>query len=298
MIPVQETSVGVERDLVNGPRYSFYIIPFKYEPFALSAERLARLGYDALEIPGNPSQYLTDETRTILRGSGLAVSAVCSQAYGLERDLTTAQASNRSRAFDYFCSLIDMAAELAAPAVILGPMTSVRRNMPESPPEQEYEWAVETLRRLSARAVGTGVQLVIEPWNRYETHLVNRIEQGLQLIRDAGGNNLGVMGDLFHMNIEEADIAAALRLAGSALLNIHFADSNRRAPGRGHIDFSPIAQALREIDYQHYLSVEYLPPRFIFEFGVPEEFVETYPAETIAMMRRAYSNSKHVERSK
>ncbi len=296
MSAVQESPVRASQDATAAPRYSFYIIPFKNEPFARSAERLARLGYDALEIPGNPAQYLSAETRAVLRETGLAVSAVCPQAYGPERDLTTAEASNRARAFDYFCSLIDMAAELGAPAVILGPMTAVRRNMPESAPAQEWEWAVETLRRLSARTAGTGVRLVIEPWNRYETHLVNRIEQGLQLARDAGAANVGVMGDLFHMNIEEQDIAAALRLAGPALLNIHFADSNRRAPGRGHIDFVPIMRALREIDYRHYQSVEYLPPRFVFEFGVPEEFVEPYTMETIAAMRRAWADTARAGR--
>ena len=291
MSTVQDAPVGASRETTTAPRYSFYIIPFKDEPFARSAERLARHGYDALEIPGNPAQYLTAETRAVLRNTGLAVSAVCPQAYGPDRDLTTAEASNRARAFDYFCSLIDMAAELDAPSVNLGPLTAVRRNMPERSPTQEWESAIDVLRRLSERAKGSGVRLMIEPWNRYETHLVNRIEQGLQLARDAGAVNVGVMGDLFHMNIEEQDIGEALRLAGPKLLNVHFADSNRRAPGRGHIDFVPIMRALRELDYRHYLSVEYLPPRFIFEFGVPEEFVESYPAETIATMRRAWAES-------
>lgn len=291
MTTVQAAPERAAYEVPAAPRFSFYIIPFKNEPFVRSAERLARLGYDALEIPGNPVQYLLPETRAVLRDTGLGVSAVCPQAYGAERDLTTAAASNRSRAFDYFVSLIDMAAELGAPAVILGPLTAVRRNMPESAPEQEWEWAVDALRRLAERASGTGVRLVIEPWNRYETHLVNRIEQGLQLARDAGAANVGVMGDLFHMNIEESDIPAALRLAGPALLNIHFADSNRRAPGRGHIDFVPVTRALQESGYQHYLSVEYLPPRFVFEFGVPEEYVHSYPAETIATMRQAWEVS-------
>jgi sugar phosphate isomerase/epimerase len=269
------------------PRFSFYIIPFKDEPLARSIERLARLGYDALEMPGEPANYDLAEVRGLIAGNGLKVSAVCGRLTGPERDLTTAEAHHRAQAVDYFRGLVDMAAALGAPAIVIG-ATAVRRAMPESAPEREWEWAVEGIARIADSAAGSAVKIAIEPWNRYETHLVNRIEQALRLRADAGRDNVGVMGDLFHMNIEESDIGAALRAAGPHLLNIHCADSNRRAPGHGHIDLVPAMAALQAIAYRHYVSVEFLPPRFIFEHGAPPEFYDPYPAETIAALRHAW----------
>jgi sugar phosphate isomerase/epimerase len=90
--------------------------------------------------------------------------------------------------------------------------------------------------------------------NRYETDQANTIEQGLELIRGLG--NVRLLADWFHMNIEEADIAASIIQGGDRIGHVHFADTNRMAVGFGHLNVPPIVQALRQIGYAGYLSAE------------------------------------------
>ncbi len=103
------------------------------------------------------------------------------------------------------------------------------------------------------------VPLIYEPLNRYETDLVNTIEAGVSLVRSLKTKNVRLLADLFHMNIEEADIAAALRAGGKLIGHVHFVDSNRRPAGCGHLDYGPIAGALTEIGYDGFASAEALP---------------------------------------
>ena len=108
-------------------------------------------------------------------------------------------------------------------------------------------------------AQACGVTLLLEPLNRYESDYLNTIEETLDAIEEIGAPNLKVLADTFHMNIEEVDMAAALRQAGSRLGHVHLVDSNRQAPSYGHLDIGSILQALSGIHYQGYLSFEVLP---------------------------------------
>ena len=163
----------------------------------------------------------------------------------------------RARLMERMQRIVDMAAPWSAFVVIGG----VRGVLEGSPAEQEagYGRAVDFFRRLGEYAASKNVKLAVEPINRYETNYINTISQGLQLIDDVDLDNMGILADTFHMNIEEADLAASLRLAGSHLLHTQFTDSNRLAAGRGHIDFPSLAAVLRAIGYEGYLSTETLP---------------------------------------
>jgi sugar phosphate isomerase/epimerase len=99
------------------------------------------------------------------------------------------------------------------------------------------------------------VPIFLEPLNRYEQHLVNRLEQGVEFAERAGGG-VAIMADFFHMTIEEADIAASIRAAGQHIVHVHVADSNRLQPGKGHLDFRPGFAALKEVGYDGYLGIE------------------------------------------
>jgi sugar phosphate isomerase/epimerase len=125
--------------------------------------------------------------------------------------------------------------------------------------DQALAWLAEALERLGPRAHALGVALLFEPLNRYETNLFNRVGDALEFLEGLRTQNVKLLCDLFHMNIEEVDIEAALRLAGSKLGHVHFVDSNRQAAGFGHTDMKPIAQALCDIGYNGYVSAETLP---------------------------------------
>ena len=103
------------------------------------------------------------------------------------------------------------------------------------------------------------VTVLLEPLNRYECDYLNRLEDGAAIAAEIGAPNLKLLADTFHMNIEEPDIAASLRAAGSLVGHVHLADSNREAPGHGHLDIAGVLDALHGIGYQGYLSLEVLP---------------------------------------
>jgi sugar phosphate isomerase/epimerase len=119
--------------------------------------------------------------------------------------------------------------------------------------ELEKELFVEQLEELASAARDAGVPIFLEPLNSYEQHLVNRLEQGVAFAEKVG-SGVGIMADFFHMNIEEADIAASIRVAGQHI--VHIADSNRLQPGKGHLDFLPGFAALKEVRYDGYLGIE------------------------------------------
>ena len=116
----------------------------------------------------------------------------------------------------------------------------------------------EAMQELADHAKQYDVPLIYEPLNRYETNLINTISDGVDMIRSLNTNNVKLLADLFHMNIEEKDIAESVRAGKGHIGHVHFVDSNRRAAGSGHTDFAPIAQALRDIQFDGYASAEAL----------------------------------------
>jgi sugar phosphate isomerase/epimerase len=117
----------------------------------------------------------------------------------------------------------------------------------------------EALEELAPRAEAHGVPFLYEFLNRYETNLFNRVAESAEFVRSLHTGNVKLLCDLFHMNIEEADVAGALRAAGTLLGHVHYADSNRAAMGMGHTDARAVMAALSEIGYDGYLSAEIFP---------------------------------------
>ncbi len=122
--------------------------------------------------------------------------------------------------------------------------------------EEDQRVLVEGLKRIREAAEKYKVVLLLEPLNRYEDHILNTVEQAVQIIEKVKSPFIKVMGDLFHMSIEESDIAATIRKYASDIKHIHIADSNRYQPGKGHTDFKPVFRALKDIQYEGYISFE------------------------------------------
>jgi sugar phosphate isomerase/epimerase len=100
------------------------------------------------------------------------------------------------------------------------------------------------------------VDLTLECWKRYGTYLLNRLEQAAQLWRETERSNGGILADTNHMNIEESSLPEAIRTTGPSINHVHLSDSNRAAPGLGHVDFGLVLQALVEVGYPGYLTFE------------------------------------------
>jgi sugar phosphate isomerase/epimerase len=151
-----------------------------------------------------------------------------------------------------------MVKELDGHMVSVVPGT-VGKIVPDARPEEEWEWAIESMKECYDFAEKSGLLLGIEPINRFETYFINRGDQALALAK-AVGPNCGVCLDAFHMNMEEEDAFAAIHRAKDRLVGFHVADNNRMAPGMGTIDWPRIVATLKEVGYDGALSVEFCPP--------------------------------------
>jgi sugar phosphate isomerase/epimerase len=268
-------------------RYAYNSLVYYGEKVETSIERVARFGYDAIELYGEPQEYDPSRVKKLCEDRGITVSSICS-LYTDKRDLASPDRTVRQNAIDYVKQIADFAAGVGCPVMIVAPTACMKMTQWKDPRE-EWKWAVESIRMGGEHAGSVGVNLAIEAWNRYETYLLNRLDQCLTLLRDIGLPNAGVMGDTFHMNIEEESIAGSFRTAGRHLNHVHLADSNRAAPGKGHIDFLPVLQALKDIGYGGYLSFELLPaaadPFGTLKKGGGREFFDEYTKTAISYIK-------------
>lgn len=272
---------------MSGYRYAYNALVYYGEDIARSVERVARFGYDAIEIVGEPTQFDGRRIRQLTDAAGIVVSSICS-IYTPERDLAHPDPKVRADALRYVKDVADFAAILGAPTIIVHP-TACMKTQALAPAADERAWAVEGIRKAGEYAQTLGVNLSLECWNRYETYFMNRLEQAASIWQATGLTNGGIQGDTFHMSLEERSIAGAFRQYGKYLQHVHLADSNRAAPGEGHLDFEPIMRALIEVGYQGYLSFELLPP-FADPFGAmraggQEAFFDLYTEHAIGHMK-------------
>jgi sugar phosphate isomerase/epimerase len=227
--------------------------------FEANIARLAELGYAGVELGvREPDKLDAANLKRILAKYHLVVPAIgTGQAYVEEHlSFTDPNLSVREQAIERIKSHIALAGELGA-LVIIG---LIRGKMQSGVTrDQVHEWLIDAMRTVAHAAKEKGVRLAIEPINRYETDLINTAPEALGLIDELGTDNVGVLFDTFHANIEEARIETGLRLCGARLFHVHVADSNRWYPGAGHTDFARIIATLREMKYADWISAEILP---------------------------------------
>ncbi len=253
--------------------------PFVFwEDLSEACAKAAALGFDAIEIfprSGEALQVLPVEA--LLANQKLKLAAVGTGAGWVLRRLSLTDPSSevRGEARRFVGAVVDAAGRHGAPAII-GSMQG--RWTGDVPREQALAWLCEAIEELGSRAERLGVPLLIEPLNRYETNLLNRVEDSLAVLDSLGTGNVKLLCDLFHMNIEEETIAESLGLAGKRLGHVHFVDSNRRPAGLGHLDYLPIAKALDDLGYAGFVSAEALP------FPTPAEAATV----TMATFRRLF----------
>lgn len=227
------------------------------EPIEVTIRRLSRFGYDAIEISGEPARYDTGHVRALLDEHGIACSGSVTLMTG-GRDLIHEDAYVRYGTVKYMKDCIDLIAGLGGQILCIVPST-VGKIVPMADPSTEWGWAVEGLREVAYYAGEKGVRPGIEPLNRFETNFINRHDQAVLLAEEVG-NNIGVVLDAFHLNIEEVDPVAAITATGKHLIDFHVADNNRYPPGRGAINWGALVGALREIGYDGCLTSEFVMP--------------------------------------
>ncbi|HLE77879.1 MAG TPA: 5-keto-L-gluconate epimerase [bacterium] len=217
----------------------------------------ADLGYDGVELAvRDPAAIDGDRVEAAVSAAGLDVAAVgTGQAYlrdGLS--LSSPDAGIRARAIERVGRHLVFATRFRAPVII-----GLLRGRIDAGKEATERRFLDSLRQILPAAEEAGTRILIEPINRSETDYITTVGQALDLLDRAASEALGILADTFHMHIEEVSSTEALRRTGTRLGHVHVADSNRRAPGWGHLDFSDIVATLREMGYTRYLSVEIRP---------------------------------------
>jgi sugar phosphate isomerase/epimerase len=227
------------------------------EPLATTLKRIKTLGYESIEISGEPAQYDVKETRALLKEHGIRCWGAVTLTLG-ERNLAAKDEAQRARSVEYVKSVITMVSELEGEIITLVPAT-VGKVTPDATEEEEWRWVVDATRECFDHAQKRGVRIAIEPLNRFETYMFNRCAQALALA-DAVSPECGVCLDTFHLNIEEEDMYEAIRLAGKRLFDFHVADNNRFAAGLGQLDWKKIIGTLKEIGYDGAVTNEFVAP--------------------------------------
>ena len=228
-------------------------------------------GYDGIDLTAEPDRIEIERYREIAeisRSMGLEIAALlgawATWHAGEVRDLASTDEATRRYAIGYAQKCTDLAVDLrvsvyeicccpAEPKYPVSdvPLPTVRQNF------------VESAREISRYAADRNVRVAMEPVNRFEGYagFMNSVVDAVGVADEVGEENLGVMVDFFHANIEDVSVPDAIRRAERRLMLIHLADSNRQMPGMGHIDFTGVIRELDEIGFEGYLSLDCLPAR-------------------------------------
>ncbi|MEV4463490.1 sugar phosphate isomerase/epimerase family protein [Micromonospora echinofusca] len=218
------------------------------------------LGYDAVELRGAGDLGLARRLPELrrARAAGVVMPTVCVEMDHFIGDFDPERSRDAVRNLRSQLSVI---AELGG----IGAMTPAawgmfsRRLPPFEPPRSpagDRQVLVDALGELGEHARAEGVTLFLEPLNRYEDHMVNRLDDAVALCATVGLPSVRVVADTFHMNIEEDDVHRALRAAAPYLGHVQVSDSNRCQPGAGHLDWPALVRTLLEIDYRGWLALE------------------------------------------
>lgn len=228
------------------------------EPLEISLQRLKKYGYDGVELAGEPKQLDVEEVNKLLQKYNLVCTSICG-IYTAERDLSSSDAAVRSNAVQYVKDCISLAANVGASTLIVVP-SPVGKGKPDTTIEEEWNNVVRSLGEVGPYAEKRGIKLAIEALNRFETYLVNKLDDAKRLVEQVNINSVQIMADLFHMNIEERNHSATLKNIAPYLAHVHIADNTREAAGYGMTDFRKVLQTLIEIGYKGPLTMEFLPP--------------------------------------
>lgn len=229
-----------------------------FKGFEESIPKAAKLGFQGVELALKRAEELDPpHIRKLLEEHELEVSCISTGQVFADGGLTLTHERplERERAKEVFREFIDLASEFGK-IVNIG---RVRGPVGDRDPKEVEELFAAVVGDLCRYALPKGVTLILEPVNRYEIDFVNSLEEGVRLITKIGMSNMMLMPDVFHMNIEDRTIGPELRRNIHAVKYIHLADSNRLAPGQGHLDFNDIFCNLQKAGYDGWLAVEILP---------------------------------------
>jgi len=227
------------------------------DSFGEKLDHAAAYGFDGIEPGGAALLDRLDEVTAALENHPVKLSTICS---GYRGSLVDASKAERDQAVGDITRLLEVGGQLGAVGLICVPCFGGPK-LPDLSPWRnaetlELDLVVDLLGPLAEVAQKAECLLLVEPLNRYETHLLKRLSDAVEVVERVGRPGVAIMADLFHMNIEEDDTPAAIRSAGAHIRHVHLADNQRLQPGTGVTDFRAAFEALREIGFKDYMALE------------------------------------------
>jgi D-psicose/D-tagatose/L-ribulose 3-epimerase len=250
-------------------KYSITLSSFRnLEPIQTTLENLSNVGFNSLEVYGEPDSLDVDNLTHLLASYSVGVSGVTgmwghSSGYSKFRNMVTANNELLTAAQNYVKKCILLCQRLGGSTFnicLFSSKTLVSdSNHKTLLPREKIKLAssiIGPLRELAKYASDYNIELLIEPLNRYSTPVCTEVEDAKYIIDLINQENVGMLLDTFHMNIEEDSIHNAIIRSNTMLKHVHISDNNRKMPGLAHIDFKSIIVALKKIKYSKYLTFE------------------------------------------
>ena len=235
--------------------------PFTTETIALFP-KIKEMGYDIVEISvEEPALIDVKKVKEALDRYNLEVT-ICG-AFGHSRDFTNDDSSYHNTSFEYIKSCLAICNDLGA-SFFAGPMYSAvgkARLVSAEQKKKEWDMAVINLQKVCELAAAQGLDIALEPLNRFESDLVNTAEDGMRLVKDINHPAAKILLDGFHMNIEEPDIVKAITLAGDKLIHLQVSENYRGTPGTGQTRWDDYKRGLEAIDYKGAVCIESFTPK-------------------------------------
>ncbi|MDE0235052.1 MAG: sugar phosphate isomerase/epimerase [bacterium] len=235
----------------------FYWLDSWYDDQSAVFHKAAEAGYDGVEMSfvAGTDVGVRDIAST---SSSLGLDVLCSTGLTPTMDVSSPDEGIRSSGIYHLKWCLDQAADLGSP--ILGGVTYAPwMGFPEGDLQGHRERSAESLHTVAEYAAEVGVDLCLEVLNRFETYMFNTVSDCLSFIETVGHDSVKVELDTFHMNMEEDDLAGAVRQAAGKIGHVQVAANNRRAPQYGHIDWASFKEALDDVGYDGYVVFETFP---------------------------------------
>lgn len=238
-----------------------WVSPFKTEDFNL-IPKVKEMGFDVLEIALDDASIIDTKLLKEMLDENDLKATVCG-AFGPSRDISHEDPAIRKIGKDYILEGIRFAEEIGS-NLFSGPVYSSvgkTRMISENQKKRERQWCVENLRDIAKFAKDSGITIGVEPLNRFESDMINLVDQAVSLIQEVGSSVYKIHIDTFHGNIEEKSIPQTIRNLGKGMLgHFHACENDRGIPGTGHQDWAGISAALKEIEYDGAIVIESFTP--------------------------------------
>lgn len=238
------------------------------EPIQVTLENLKKIGINTVEVYGEPDLIDVKNLMQQFNSFSINVSGITgmwglSSANNKSRNLVTADNNSRIAAQNYVKKCIGLCRHLGGKTFNIclfsdNPLISDgnHRFLPVDRKRELISSLVDPFRELAKYASDYDIILVIEPLNRYSTPICTNSEDAKYIVNQVNHENLGIMLDTFHMNIEEDSLYDTIVASSSLLKHVHVSDNNRKMPGLAHIDFDAVVRGLKKIKYSKYISFE------------------------------------------